>query len=418
MTNTDIDALARLLDGDLPDEEATAEARELSAFAQALESAARPPAVRMERKADLRAMLVEAAREQAAPPTWMLRMRSAAGDATARWRYSMRTAAATGAAALALSSGGVALATHRATPSDPFYAVKLTIEDIRVAFIGDQVARGRQLLSYVEQRLAEAEASAAVGDMAAARHALQEADASSRAAAGYIIRASQEQGDPTLLELLTTFSTLQRERISSLLPLLSGDARLAARDAMVALARIDQRVAVLSGPCTACDDIAGSSAGTGRARRNRDRQVQDAAVGGADFDMSFIPPASQPFSPCDCVTAPSPAAKGEAAGTSKDAKNAGGGKVDGNKAREPADEPADDPNPLPDPNPPDDPGHEDPVRSVREPVDEVEDGVDELIDDILGKPTPTPLPTPSLPTPSLPGGSPVPDVEVPDIKLP
>src|SRR5687767_3578915 len=108
MNNRDYDAFARLLDGDLPHGEATAEARVLSAFAKALESSAVVP--RMESKADLRMALVEAAREQASAPSLLSRMRQTFDDSTSRWRYSMRAAAASGAAAMALSSGGVALA--------------------------------------------------------------------------------------------------------------------------------------------------------------------------------------------------------------------------------------------------------------------------------------------------------------------
>src|SRR5687767_13634786 len=111
MKSADLDAFARLLDGDLPEGEATAEARVLSSFARALEASAVRPT--MESKADLRAMLVEAAREQAAAPTFLARLRSSYDETTSRWRYSMRLAAASGATAMALSSGGVALAAAR-----------------------------------------------------------------------------------------------------------------------------------------------------------------------------------------------------------------------------------------------------------------------------------------------------------------
>src|SRR5687768_15305005 len=209
MTARDYDAFARLLDGDLPDGEATAEARVLSGFAQVLQASAAVP--RMEGKDQLRMALVEAARQQASAPSLLTRMRQTVDDSTSRWRYSMRAAAASGAAAMALSSGGVALAASRAMPNDVFYGVKLAFEDVRLAFIGDPVARAEQLFAYANQRLLEAEIAAEDGDMAAAERALAEADVSSRSAAGYIIRASQDRGDPTLLTLLDAFTQEHRK---------------------------------------------------------------------------------------------------------------------------------------------------------------------------------------------------------------
>ena len=66
MRSHDYDALARLLDGDLPEAEATGEVRALTAVARTLEAAAVRPL--MEHKADLRTMLLEAARNVARTP--------------------------------------------------------------------------------------------------------------------------------------------------------------------------------------------------------------------------------------------------------------------------------------------------------------------------------------------------------------
>ena len=415
MTQPDIDALARLLDGDLPEGEATVEARALNAFAKALEASARPIAAMppMEHKADMRAMLVEAARAQASSPTVMARMRSAVSDTTSRWRYSMRTATATGVAAMALSTGGVSLAAHRSLPSDPFYGVKLTLEDVRLAFIGDQLARGQQLMDNANERIDEAQWAASEGDMVGAARALQEADDTGRTAAGYIIRAAQEREDPTLLNLLTEFAEQQRKRLALLLPALSGDAHAAAEDAMVGLRRINQRVAVLSGACSQCDTGGdGSGRGAQRTGNGKGKKVatDDGAGGDSDFDLSEIPPASEPFSPCDCVTSGPTVSKKPVRNAKEDGIGRKDEAIDGDppvdEPKDPVDpkdpekpEPPDDPEP-PDP-PDDDPLPELPSDEAEEVKDSVRKAIEEIID-LPPPPEPTPLPTPEPPKASVP----------------
>ncbi|MDP9406042.1 MAG: DUF5667 domain-containing protein, partial [Actinomycetota bacterium] len=152
-TRPDIDALARLLDGHaVPN--ASAEAHALGALARSLSAAAAPP--RAEFRASLRATLVDAARAQAANPPLLARLRQSVDDATARWRYSTRLAAATGAAAVALSGGGVATAAQQALPGDVLYGVRLSLEDARLALLRDDVARATQRLAYAGERVADA----------------------------------------------------------------------------------------------------------------------------------------------------------------------------------------------------------------------------------------------------------------------
>lgn len=404
MKSADLDAFARLLDGDLPEGEATAEARVLSSFARALESSASLP--QMQNKADLRMALIEAAREQAAAPSFLARLRSGYDETTARWRYSMRLAAASGATAMALSSGGVALAAARSLPSDPFYGVKLAYEDVRVAMIGDPIARAEQLLAYAEQRMLEAELAAEDGDMAAARRALLEADATSRDAAGYVIRASQDQGDPSLLALIDDFAAKHRKRLNALLPLLGGEAAAAAEDALVGLRRIAQRVAVLSGPCTECDRRAAATGGGDKTRAGGGRGA-DVAAEDPDFDFSVIPPADEPFAPCPCTAgSESPAVDSKrvkkAADNKKDkAKDAATGDKPA-AAKDPADdpadpgdgpgdEPADDPGDKPGDGPGDDDQLPDPPEELPDEVEEPAKDAKDVIEDVLDNP-PTDLP--------------------------
>lgn len=402
MNSRDYDAFARLLDGDLPDGEATAEARILSGFAQALQASAAMP--RMESKDQLRVALVEAARQQASAPSLLGRMRQTFDDTTSRWRYSMRTAAASGAAAMALSSGGVAVAAHRAMPDDPFYSVKLAFEDVRLAFIGDPVARAEQLFAYANQRLLEAEIAAADGDMASVQRALVEADASSRSAAGYIIRASQDRGDPALLALLDSFSEAQRRRLAALLPLLKGEAATAAEDAMVGLRRISQRVAVLSGTCADC----GAQPGTSPAGRSGKRDTAVASED-PDFDFAHIPPASEPFAACPCVTEPATVnAKPKAGKADRPGKDDVKEAADEPRQPAPGDDPKEptapggDPGDDPGDGPGDDPGDEDPSPTdelpdpVRDPVKDAEDVIEDVIDDAESE---LPIDVPDLPSP-------------------
>ena len=415
MNQPDIDALARLLDGDLPEGEAPAEARALGSFAKALEGAAAPPPA-FAGKLDLRAALIEAAREQADAPSLLARMRGAITDTTTRWRYSMRLAAATGASAMALSSGGVALAAQQALPGDALYGVKLALEDAGLLFIGDQVDRGEQQLTNAGERMDEARRAAEAGDMSGAGRALREADTAGRAGARDIIQASQDRGDPSVLEVLAAFSAEQRERLTTLLPLLSGDAAVAANDVMVALGRIDQRVALLDGSCTECgtEDAAVAAENKGRQTAGApsgDGQPSDADADARDFDFAHIPPASEPFTPCPCVTAtgssgPAPAAD-EAEETADEAEDTAEEKPRKPKTKPkpedpPAEEPEPDEGPLPAGTLP---------EPVEDAVDEVESEAGNVVEDVLDE-----LPIDGPPAPGTSGGAlplPSPKVQLP-----
>lgn len=415
MKRPDLDAFARLLDGDLPEGEATAEARALSSFARVLEaSAAAPPS--MAHKDEIRAMLVAAARDQQASVGFLSGVRATISESTTRWRYSTRLAAATGATAMALSGGGVSLAASRALPSDPFYSVKLAYEDVRLAFIGDPVARGQELLGYAEQRLVDARLAAADGDMSGAHRALAEADASSRSGAGALIRASQDAENPAeVLAILSDFAAAQRKRLAAILPMLSGDAAAAADDAMVSLKRINQRVAVLSGTCGDCSDDSSTARRGGNGQSNSSKSGGNrGAAAGDDFDFADIPPADEPFVPCPCVS--DTTVNGASDDPKKRARN--NGKID-----DPTDVVTDpgtggggpdpkDPTDPKDPDPPGPGGGEEPgdggtLPTVPGPAGDTVDDADEVIDEVIDSLPVTPPPTPDT--------SEIPDVEAPDL---
>lgn len=391
MKRNDIDALARLLEGDPPKEGVPEDARALGAIAQALSAASRPAPL-MEHKAELRTALVDAARAQTARPPFLSRARGWMADTTARWRYSTRVGAATAASALALSGGGVAVAAQQALPDHPLYGVKLVLEDLRLAIIGDEVDRARLQLSYAERRMDEAQVSAVDGDMDAVLRALREADESSRNAARAIIAAAQDRDDPALLELLVDFSRLQRDRLTAMLPLLSGEAADVANDALVVLNRIDQRVAVLSGVCADCgaarDTRPGGRGGAGGARGAGGAGGADGAGDLADFDFAEIPPADEPFSPCPCAPA---GTSDEVEDKPAEPARAGKDDVDDETDEKPGNKPDKEPKDPP-PEEPDD----DPLPELPEPVEDTKDEAEDVVDDVLDE-LPDPQPTPDLP---------------------
>lgn len=323
MTQTDIDALARLLDGDPTlNGEATAETRALGVVAHYL-TQTRPVSVRPEFKAALREQLVEAARTQspAAAPSLLGRLRASAGATAGRLRTSARAAAATASAALVLSSGGMAVAADRALPDDMLYPAKLVMEDVRIAFVRDPTDRGEAKLSQATHRIAEAEAVAADGNQPAAARALVEADDSARRGAGALLRAYQEEGDDEAVERLTEFTDEQRVRLGGLDQLLDGAAVEAAEALSIGLERIEARLLSMTGACEACE---GGMPGAG-----------------AGFDFTHIPSSRELFRDCPCEL-----------GTSGEPTT-------------PVD-PADEPEPAPDPKP------EPPPEVVEEPPPPVE----------------------------------------------
>lgn len=293
MNTTRVDALARLLDGDPTlNGEVIEETRVLGRLAHQLTTqAGRPAPLRPEFKAALRAALVEAAREQGPAPALLTRLRERIRGTAARWRYSSRVAAATGATALALSGGGMAAAADQAQPGDVLYPTKLVLEDMRMTLVRDDAARGQRHLAHAVERIEEAEAAASRGNQAGAAEALHHADESARTGAGDLIRSYQADGDRAHVAQLAEFAGAQRDRLAGLRVLLAGDAVRAARDLAVALERIEARMLAVTGTCAGC------AGGPG---------------GGGGFDFATIPPAGEDFVPCRCelpapATGPTPA---------------------------------------------------------------------------------------------------------------
>lgn len=274
MTPTEIDALARLLDGDPTlNGEATDETRLLGLVAHHLASGP-PQRAAPEFTAQLRATLVEAARAQALP-AGPSRARGGFQRVTERWRRSVRVVTGTAAAILLLSTGGMAVAADQALPNDALYSAKLALEDVRIAMVRGDLGRGQAQLQQARSRIAEAEAVAPGGDSAGAARALLEADDAARSGASRLLRTYEEQRDEDAVAQLLEFTNAEQRRLDDLDTLLTGDAAEAAEVLAVALERIEARLLAMH-----------TTGGLPTARDG--------------FDLSIIPPAHEPFEACPC----------------------------------------------------------------------------------------------------------------------
>jgi peptidoglycan DL-endopeptidase CwlO len=386
MKTTDIDALARLLDGDPAAADDTApELRELASLAHAVESRAVAP--RAEFRDALRERLLAEATTPA-PPSLLERARHAVDDRVARVRYSARAAAATTAAALTLSSGGVAVAATQSVPGDLFYPVKLAVEDARIELAGDTADRAELLLSATSRRIGEAEKAAEAGRDTDAAAALVRADSSLRAAAGTLLSAYQDSGDRAVLSPLEGLHADSVDRLAALAPRLGDEGGRALVALETSFDRILQRIAALSGEC--CAEVLGGDALPGVPPR------------GAAFDFGYIPPADEPFSACPCPAAPVPAGEQNPVEPTPEPTPAPPAGATPEPAPPAPSPPAAEPEPAPEPprSSPLDPVREpvedllEPVEDLLDPVDRALDPVRDAVDDVTGQLpqiTPSPL---------------------------
>lgn len=375
MRNGDAEALARLLEtGPADDGEGDVELRALAALARSLDTPSGRPDPAF--KAELRAVLVEEARAQAAlAPRLLPRVRNRWAATIERWRYSTRLAAGGLAAAVALSSGGgVAIAAERSLPDGPLYGVKLALDEVRATLTFDDVARGERHLDNAQERVEEAERVVALGDERAAADALRASATSARKGAAVLIRSWQERGDERIVERLSVFAEAQRQRVASLARALDGDAADAARGSLVVLERIEARLVAI-GACGPCPGDAPPRSG-------------------AAFDFSDIPAPDEPFVACPCEpeeeAAPAPTRSEEPAGDTEPPR----------EPEEPEQPPA-----------PEEPPSGGPVPDLPPPAEDVDDVVNGVLEGIVTKGTKTAeksveglprggLGLPALPTPS------------------
>ena len=224
----DVDRLAALLEGigqegaaEPAGAEVTGEDRQLAALATLLrDTTPAVPPMRAEFRTELRAQIVDAAREQVVEPPLLTRLR----DRVQRLRYSAGLASATGLASMTLAGGGVAGAAEQAQPGDLLYGTKIAIEDARLWLTADEADRGSRAISYAMDRLHEARIAADEGDQDGVAVALEGATARTAEGAAAIVA---DGDDPMLLDLADALDD-QEAAVEDLLPDLDGQAIVAA----------------------------------------------------------------------------------------------------------------------------------------------------------------------------------------------
>lgn len=383
------DVLDRLLDGDVPaDVDVPDDLSELSTLADVLGTAAsEQPAMGQQARAELRTHLIREANLLAdQPPGLLQRLQERIRALAERWAYSARAAVAGGTAAAMLSTGGVAVAADNSLPGDLFYDLKLAAEDVTLTFAAEGSSRGARLLGQADTRIGEAEAALDRDLVGVAGEALVLADEHAQSGASAYLEAYLDGADTAHLDELDGWVVTTRRRLA-LLPALTSGAAQALADLRTTMDRIQQRVEVLStGACTDCapgvhdDPTAPPTTATGV-----EADGTPPVPPGAPVDLTFIPPAEEPFRACPCAV-PAPAATPPPAPiteepTADPPAGAGGGSgedPDGATAEEPPSPPSDGDGPLGDlPLPTPDTG------SLTEPLpDPVQSTVEELIEQL------------------------------------
>ena len=408
------DLLERLLEGDaLPQgsrvgDDVPAELDRLAMLADLVSHAAEPEpvAMRPEARADLRTTLIrEAILRAAEPPPLLTRIRETVTATTERWAYSSRAAVAGGTAAMVLSTGGVAAAANGSLPGDLFYDLKLAAEDVALSFADAGVSRGEGLLGQATTRVEEAHTAAEREQTAAAAAGLRLADDHTRDGAQEYLATYLDTGDTEVLQSLGDWVVTTNRQLD-LMPPVEGDAAAALADLRTSLNRIGQRIEVLvTGACTSCalgvhDNPA---ADPSISRGTQADGTPPTPPSQSPLDLTFIPPADQPFQACPCVPAappgaatPPPAAPAPTGSTpppERDPVEGGGGTP---PSRDPSSggSPEPEPEPAPFPLPDTGPLEEQVPDPVREAIEELIDG---LPDDPGSAPSSAPLDVDDLP---------------------
>lgn len=408
------DLLERLLEGDaLPQDsrigdDVPAELDRLAMLADLVSHTAEPEpvAMRPEARADLRTTLIrEANLRAAAPPPLLTRIRETVTATTERWAYSSRAAVAGGTAAMVLSTGGVAAAANGSLPGDLFYDLKLAAEDVALSFADAGVSRGEGLLGQATTRVEEAHTAAERQQTAAAAAGLRLADDHTRDGAQEYLATYLDTGDTEVLQSLGDWVVTTNRQLD-LMPPVEGDAAAALEDLRTSLNRIGQRIEVLvTGACTSCalgvhDNPA---ADPSISRGTQADGTPPTPPSQSPLDLTFIPPADQPFQACPCVPAappgaatPPPAAPVPTGSTPPPEREPvpGDGGTPPSRDPSPGGSPEPEPEPAPFPLPDAGPIEEQVPDPVREAIEELIDG---LPDDPGSAPSSAPMDVDELP---------------------
>lgn len=281
--------LARLLEGSL-DGGLTPSSAGLAALAGRLRAVSPvlddAVPLRPEFRAALRQRLVAVASVQGAQATAAL---GAAPDAVGlldrvsawsrTWNERRRLALASGAMAGVVAVTGVAVASSRSLPGQPFYGLKRASEGVQLQLASGDTAKGTKHLEFAATRLREVRALAhgdselalgTTGTLAAGRAAgsrqqritetLADFDSETTKGRTLLEGVYRSTGRTAPLRVLTQFSAQQRARLSTLIPELPAQAQVAAQESLALVTEVGTTASELLdiGTCTAsCDPSTG-----------------------------------------------------------------------------------------------------------------------------------------------------------------
>lgn len=291
------------------------------------------------------------------------------------WR-SRAAAIGAGVMATVVAASGVAVASSRSLPGDPFYGVKRATEAVQLRVAGDEQEEGTRHLQFAATRLREVRAlvlgrDAAAGAVAAApvpeqvgervRDALADMDADTRAGVQLLLASFRSSRAPEPLQKLSRFATGQQAGLRGVLPALTG----------VAHEQAQQSLSLLEGV---------------RATSDKMLMLVDCTAVCDPAQVAPAPPAAgAPTPPCSCPAPLPPPQTAPVPPTSPS----------GPAEPEPSPTPTAEGSSSPEPSSPPQPGPPPPSQSPQPSL-------------------PVPLPLPSAPVPPLPPVEPLsPTVEVP-----
>jgi hypothetical protein len=282
--------LARLLEGAVAGPSATtggyvALATRLRAVSPALNEVAAP---RPEFRAALRQRLVAVASVQGVQPLAVPSAVPGGASALERavvwsrtWSAQKRLAIASGGLAAVVALTGVAVASSRSLPGQPFYGLKRASEGLQLDLTKGDTAKGTKHLEFAATRLREVRALAhgdselalggaggsatvAAGLASSVQSRINStfADFNSETSQGRTLleKVYRSTGRTAPLRVLTTFATQQQARLTSLIPELPAGTSQAAEESLALVTDVGSTATELLaiGTCAAsCDPSAG-----------------------------------------------------------------------------------------------------------------------------------------------------------------
>lgn len=258
--SVDAEALEALLEGRTSPDDAPRSLTRLAGLATAVRDHSSVEAPTDEFRTRLRTELLTVA--AAGRPSLWDRTRDRLESATARMRYSVRTATAAALASTMIGTTGVAAAAQSALPGDLLYSVKGFTEDARLAFASGDVERGRLHLAFARERIEEVETGRERLSPDQLTETLDDLDVEAATGAEELLAAaSTTQADrPALLDELEGFTAEMRGRVLAVSPDLPLSVRAATERTLEVLRRIDEQITGLMDlvACTDCADAAGT----------------------------------------------------------------------------------------------------------------------------------------------------------------